>query len=413
MRTPPKHSIHMDNHATTRTDARVLDVMMPYLAEAYGNAASRTHAFGWQAEEAVQQAREQVAGLIGARPKEIVFTSGATESDNLAIKGVVRFRAMKAGAYDTGACIVTMSTEHHAVLDSCRALQRRNEARVAYLAPRSDGLIDLDALRAAVDESTSLVSIMHANNEIGVLQPIREIAKIAHEAGALFHSDAAQSAGKIPLDVDADGIDLASISAHKMYGPKGVGALYVRAREPRVRLAPEMDGGGHERGMRSGTLNVAGIVGFGKACEIAAEERAEETERIQGLRDRLYRLLADGLDQVTVNGSLEQRLAGNLNVSFACVEGESLLMGLSDIAVSSGSACTSASLEPSYVLRAIGVSDELAHSSLRFGIGRFNTAEEIATVAERVIAEVKRLRKLSPLYRPEMSESVVESRGSL
>jgi len=413
MKISPKDAIYMDNHATTRIDPRVLDSMMPYLTDAYGNAASRTHAFGWQAEEAVQQAREQVAALLGARPKEIVFTSGATEADNLAIKGVVRFRAMKPAGDQACGRIVTMSTEHHAVLDSCRVLQRRNEARVLYLAPRSDGLLDLQALRDAVAEPTALVSIMHANNEIGVLQPIDEIADIAHQAGALFHTDAAQSAGKIALDVDADGIDLASISAHKMYGPKGVGALYVRARDRRVRLAPEMDGGGHERGMRSGTLNVAAIVGFGRACEIAARERAEEAERIRGLRDLLYRRLTAELDQVTVNGSLERRLAGNLNVSFACVEGESLLMGLPDIALSSGSACTSASLEPSYVLRAIGVDDELAHSSLRFGIGRFNTEEEIAVVADRVVSEVRRLRKLSPLYRHQPSSVSLESREAL
>lgn len=412
MKQPSKGAIYLDNHATTRIDPRVLEAMMPFLTDAYGNAASRTHAFGWQAEEAVERAREQVAALIGARPREIVFTSGATEADNLAVKGRVRFERARSGKPDP-ARVVTLATEHHAVLDPCRALERSGEARVVYLVPRRDGLLDRERLTDALEQPATLVSVMHANNEIGVLQPIREIAELAHRAGALFHTDAAQSAGKVPLDVEADGIDLASLSAHKLYGPKGVGALFVRARNPRVRLLAELDGGGHERGMRSGTLNVAGVVGFGRACEIALEERDEEAERIRSLRDLLLERVVAGLDQVTVNGSLEQRLPGNLNLSFAHVEGESLLMGLHDVAVSSGSACTSASLEPSYVLRAIGVSDELAHSSLRFGIGRFNTREEILVSADRVIAEVKRLRKLSPLYRAEAPPAPLEGRHSL
>ncbi|MEE8310656.1 MAG: IscS subfamily cysteine desulfurase [Candidatus Binatia bacterium] len=384
--------VYLDNQATTRLDPRVLAAMMPYLTDVYGNAASRTHAFGWEAEEAVDLARSRIAALIGARPKEIVFTSGATESDNLAIKGVADFYR------ERGDHIVTVQTEHKAVLDSCRSLERRGDARVTVLRPRSDGRLDLDELAAAITDRTVLVSVMHANNEIGVVQPLAEIGRICRDAGVLFHCDAAQSVGKLPIDVDAMNVDLLSLSGHKMYGPKGAGALFVRARGSRVRLTPLIDGGGHERGLRSGTLNVPGIVGVGAACEIASVEMDAEAARILALRERLRARFVDELDDVTINGDLDQRLPGNLNISFAFIEGDALLMGLKDVALSSGSACTSASLEPSYVLRAIGVRDSLAHGSVRFGIGRFNTRDEIDFVAGRVVAEVRKLRALSPAY---------------
>jgi cysteine desulfurase len=391
--------IYMDNHATTPVDPRVLDAMLPYFGAKFGNAASRNHSFGWEAEQAVEKARKQIADLIGATPKEIVFTSGATESDNLAIKGVAEMYA------ERGKHILTVTTEHKAVLDAGKKLARRG-FEVTFLGVRPDGLIDLDQLRAAITDRTILISVMWANNEIGVLQPIREIAAIARERGVLFHSDATQAVGKVPIDVEADHIDLLSISAHKMYGPKGVGALYVRRKNPRVQLSAQMDGGGHERGMRSGTLNVPGIVGLGEAGAICQREMVEEAARLDGLRDRLKdRLLAE-LDEVYVNGSLEHRLPNNLNMSFAYVEGESLLMGLNDVAVSSGSACTSATLEPSYVLKALGVSDDLAHTSVRFGLGRFNTGEEVDYVAGRVIEVVRKLRELSPLY--EMAQEGVD-----
>jgi cysteine desulfurase len=387
MKTP----IYMDNHATTPLDPRVLDAMLPYFREKFGNAASRSHPFGWEAEQAVEKARKQIADLIGATPKEIVFTSGATESDNLAIKGAAEMYAEK------GNHIITVVTEHKAVLDTGKRLAKHGTS-VTFLPVRSDGLIDLDALRAAITEKTILISVMHANNEIGVLQPIREIGRIARERGVLFHTDATQSVGKVPVNVNDDNIDVMSLSGHKMYGPKGVGALYVRRKNPRVQLTAQMDGGGHERGMRSGTLNVAGIVGMGEACAICQAEMAEESARLAGLRDRLKDRLYAELDEIYVNGSMERRLPNNLNVSFAYVEGESLLMGIHDVAVSSGSACTSATLEPSYVLRALGVSDDLAHTSIRFGLGRFNTLEEVDYVAGRVIEVVTKLRELSPLY---------------
>jgi cysteine desulfurase len=392
---PPSGSrpIYLDNHATTRPDPRVVEAMVPFLTEAYGNAASRTHSYGWEAEAAVEAAREEVAGILGARPREIVFTSGATESDNLAIKGVLDFYR------DRGRHIVTAATEHKAVLDTCRRLEQAGRAEVTYLKPRADGLLDLEEVAAALRPDTVLVSVMHANSEIGVLQPIDEIGAIARRAGVCFHTDAAQSVGKVPLDVDSMQIDLLSLSAHKLYGPKGCGALFVRGRDPRVRLTPMMDGGGQERGLRSGTVNVPGVVGLGTACRLAREELAEEASRLLRLRERLRERLEAGLDEIRVNGHVEQRLPGNLNVSFACVEGEALLMSLKDVALSSGSACTSASLEPSHVLRAIGLRDELAHGSIRFGIGRFNDQEEIDYVAERVINEVRRLREHSPVYR--------------
>jgi len=394
-----KLPIYMDNHATTRVDPRVLDAMLPYFSDTFGNAASRNHEFGWVAEQAVEQAREQIAKLIGATSKEIIFTSGATESDNLAIKGVAEMYREK------GDHIITQTTEHKAVLDTCKRLEKHG-FRVTYLPVQKDGRIDLDDLKRAIDEKTILVSIMHANNEIGVLQPVREIGQLCHERGVLFHTDAVQSVGKVPFNVIEDHIDLASISAHKIYGPKGVGALYVRRKNPRVQLVAQIDGGGHERGMRSGTLNVTGIVGLGKACEIAMHELPEETAKLTQLRDRLKQQILSNLDEVYVNGSMEHRVPGNLNISFAYVEGESLLMGINDIAVSSGSACTSATLEPSYVLKALGTGDDLAHSSIRFGIGRFNTQAEVDYVAKRVVETVKRLRELSPLY--EMAKDGVD-----
>lgn len=394
-----KKPIYLDNHATTPVDPRVVEAMLPYFTEKFGNAASRNHPYGWEAEQAVEKARRQVADLIGASSQEIIFTSGATESDNLAIKGVAEMYA------ERGDHIITVATEHKAVLDACKYLEKQG-LRVTYLGVDRDGLIDLDALRRAITERTLLISVMYANNEIGVIQPIREIGRMARERGVLFHTDATQAVGKVPVHVEQDSIDLMSLSAHKMYGPKGVGALYVRRKEPRVQLAAQIHGGGHERGLRSGTLNVPGIVGFGEACAICAREMAEEGRRLAALRDGLKdRLLAE-LDEVYVNGSLTHRLPNNLHMSFAYVEGESLMMAMKDVAVSSGSACTSATLEPSYVLKALGVSDDLAHSSIRFGLGRFNTAAEIEYVAERVVESVRRLRELSPLY--EMAKEGVD-----
>ncbi|MGZ4813637.1 MAG: IscS subfamily cysteine desulfurase [Terriglobales bacterium] len=386
-----KLPIYMDNHATTPIDPRVLEEMLPYFTDKFGNAASRNHVFGWVAEEGVEQARERIAKLVGATTKEIIFTSGATESDNLAIKGVAEMYREK------GNHIITAVTEHKAVLDTCKRLEKYG-FRVTYLPVMKDGRVDMDDLKRAMDDKTILVTLMAANNEIGVLQPIAEIGKLCHERGVLFHSDATQAVGKVPIDVQKMGIDLLSISGHKMYGPKGVGALYVRRKNPRVQVSPIIDGGGHERGMRSGTLNVPGIVGLGKAYSLCHEEMPQESKRLSGLRDRLKEKIMGNLDEVFINGSIEHRLPNNLNISFAYVEGESLLMGINDIAVSSGSACTSATLEPSYVLKALGTGDDLAHSSIRFGIGRFNTEAEVDYVAERVIDVVKRLRELSPLY---------------
>src|SRR5215468_8199343 len=386
-----KLPIYMDNHATTPLDPRVLEEMLPYFMEKFGNAASRNHPFGWAAEEAVELGRERIAKLIGATTKEIIFTSGATESDNLAIKGVAEMYREK------GNHIITAVTEHKAVLDTCKRLEKYGY-RVTYLPVQKDGLVDLDDLKRAMDDKTILVTIMYANNEIGVLQPVAEIGKICHEKGVLFHTDAVQAIGKVPVNVIKDNIDLMSITAHKLYGPKGVGALYVRRKNPRVQITAQIDGGGHERGMRSGTLNVPNIVGLGKACDLAMNDMPEESKRLAHLRDRLKKKLEDNLDEIHINGSMEHRLPGNLNMSFVYVEGESLLMGINDIAVSSGSACTSATLEPSYVLKALGLGDDVAHSSIRFGIGRFNTEAEIDYVADRMIDTVKKLRELSPLY---------------
>jgi len=386
-----KLPIYMDNHATTPVDPRVFEAMRPYLTNIFGNSASRNHSFGWEAEEATEKARKQVASLIGATSKEIVFTSGATESDNLALKGVAEMYAEK------GNHIITAATEHKAILDTCKRLEKHG-TRVTYLPVQQNGLVDLDQLKAAITDKTVLISIMHANNEIGVLQPIREIGRIARERGVLLHTDGTQAVGKVPVNVLDDNIDLMSISAHKMYGPKGVGALYVRRRNPRVQLTAQMDGGGHERGMRSGTLNVPGIVGLGEACALAQAEMPAESKRLAYLRDKLKDRLMNSLDEVYINGTMEHRLPNNLNISFAYVEGESLLMGINEIAVSSGSACTSATLEPSYVLKALGAGDDLAHSSIRFGLGRFNTEEEVDYVAGKVIEVVKKLRELSPLY---------------
>ncbi|MBV9670769.1 MAG: IscS subfamily cysteine desulfurase [Acidobacteriales bacterium] len=386
-----KLPIYMDNHATTPMDPRVLEAMLPYFTEKFGNSASRNHPFGWVAEEGVEIAREQVAKLVGATPKEIIFTSGATESDNLAIKGVAEMYREK------GNHIITAVTEHKAVLDTCKRLEKYGY-RVTYLPVQKDGLVDLEQLKQVMDDKTILVTIMSANNEIGVLQPIAEIGKLCHERGVVFHTDATQSVGKVPIDVNKQNIDVMSISAHKMYGPKGVGAMYVRRKNPRVQVSAIIDGGGHERGMRSGTLNVPGIVGLGKACAICMEEMPQESCRLAGLRNQLRDNIMGRLDEVYINGSMEHRLPANLNISFAYVEGESLLMGINDIAVSSGSACTSATLEPSYVLKALGTGDDLAHSSIRFGIGRFNTEAEVDYVADRVVETVTRLRELSPLY---------------
>jgi cysteine desulfurase len=383
--------IYMDYHATSPMDPRVLEAMMPYFTSKFGNAASRNHSFGWEAEQAVEAAREQIAKLIGATAKEIIFTSGATESNNLAIKGIAEMYK------ERGNHIITQVTEHKAVLDTCKRLEKYGY-RVTYLPVKADGLIDIEDLKRAMDDKTILVTIMSANNEIGVIQPIAEIGKLCHERGILFHTDGVQAIGKIPVDVQKMNIDVLSMTAHKLYGPKGVGALYVRRRNPRVQIAAQMDGGGHERGMRSGTLNVPSIVGFGKACEIAGQEMAAESERLTKLREKLKAKLEDALDYVHVNGSMEHRLPGNLNMSFVYVEGESLLMGINDIAVSSGSACTSATLEPSYVLKALGLGDDVAHSSIRFGLGRFNSEAEVDYVADKVIDVVQKLRELSPLY---------------
>ncbi|PZR09830.1 MAG: IscS subfamily cysteine desulfurase [Archangium gephyra] len=435
-----KLPIYMDYHATTPMDPRVLEAMKPYFLDDFGNAASRNHAFGWKAEAAVEKARKQIGALIGASDKEIVFTSGATESNNLAIKGVVDFYK------DKGDHIITVTTEHKAILDTCKRLERQRQeridelkiqrlmeltgadvnaedlatlelkhdlendtvlkrwidkvrvgARVTYLNPKKDGLIDLDELKAAITDKTILVSVMLANNEIGVVQPVNEIGAICRERGVLFHTDAVQGVGKVPFDVEAAKADLVSITAHKMYGPKGVGALYVR-RKPRVRVREQIDGGGHERGMRSGTLNVAGIVGFGAAAEIAKNELETEAARLTALRERLWKGVSSKLDYLTINGSMTSRLPGNLNVSFAFAEGEALMMAIKDVAVSSGSACTSASLEPSYVLRALGVDEEMAHSSIRFGLGRFSTEEEVDYVIDLMARAVTKLRDMSPLY---------------
>jgi cysteine desulfurase len=391
--------IYLDNHATTPMDPRVFEAMKPFFMERFGNAASRNHSFGWEAEESVERARKQIAELIGATPKEIIFTSGATESNNLALKGIAEMYS------ERGDHIITQATEHKAVLDTCKRLEREG-VRVTYLPVQADGLIDLDQLREAITDQTILISIMYANNEIGVVQSMAEIGKIAREKGVLVHSDAAQAVGKIPVDVLADGIDILSLTAHKLYGPKGCGALYVRRRNPRVRITAQTDGGGHEHGMRSGTLNVPGIIGFGAACEIARHEMSEESKRLGLLRDKLKDRLLRDLDEVYINGTMEHHLPNNLSVSFAYVEGESLLMGLNDIAVSSGSACTSATLEPSYVLKALGASDDIAHSSIRFGLGRFNTEAEIDYVGDRVVDVVRKLRELSPLYEAAKQEAV-------
>ena len=382
--------IYLDHHATTPMDPRVLEAMLPFFGPKFGNAASRSHSFGWEAETAVDVARKRVAELAGAAPREMAFTSGATESDNLALKGTMEAYRAK------GNHMVTMATEHKAVLDTARRLERQG-CRLTVLPPQRDGLLDLDRLRDAILPGTVLVSVMHANNEIGVIQPVREIGAICREKGVLFHCDAVQAFGKVPIRVEEDHIDLMSVSAHKMYGPKGIGALYVRRRNPRVELSAQMDGGGHEFGMRSGTLNVPAIVGFGEACAICAREMAEEAARLARLRDRLKAQIEAGLDRVYVNGSMEHRLPGNLNMSFAGANGDSLLMSLADVALSTGSACTSATVEPSYVLKALGVGEELAHSSLRFGLGRFNTEEEVDYVARRVIEGVLRLREMSPI----------------
>jgi cysteine desulfurase len=383
--------IYMDNHATTRMDPRVLEAMIPYFTETFGNAASRNHSFGWEAEQAVEQARAQIAKLIGATAKEIIFTSGATESNNLAIKGIAEMYR------ERGNHIITQATEHKAVLDTCKRLEKSGY-QVTYLPVKADGLIDMEDLKNAITDKTILVTIMIANNEIGVVQPVEEIGKLCHERGVLFHTDGVQAVGKIPVDVNAMQIDALSLTAHKIYGPKGVGALYVRRRNPRVQISEQINGGGHERGMRSGTLNVPGIVGLGKACELAGEEMESEAKRLTAMRDRLKHKLESSLDYIHVNGTMERHLPGNLNMSFVYVEGESLLMGINDVAVSSGSACTSATLEPSYVLKALGLGDDVAHSSIRFGLGRFNTDAEVDYVADKVIDVVKKLRELSPLY---------------
>jgi cysteine desulfurase len=387
-----KLPIYMDYHATTPIDPRVLDAMLPFFTEKFGNASSRNHGFGWAAEEAVENARAQVASLIGAAPKEIIFTSGATESDNLMIKGVAEMY------HDKGNHIITQAIEHKAVLDTCKRLEKSGFA-VTYLPVQKDGRVDPEDVRKAITSKTILITIMYGNNEIGVINPVAEIGKIAKDHGVFFAVDAAQAAGKVSLDVLNDNIDLLALSGHKMYGPKGVGALFVRRRSPRVELAAVTDGGGQERGLRPGTLNVPGIVGLSKACEICQREMAQESARIAAMRDRLLNGLQAKLDAVFVNGSMEHRLPNNLNVSFAHVESEALMLGLSDIAVSSGSACTSAAVEPSYVLRALGVRDELLHASIRFGLGRFNSIEEVEYVIEKVAREVKKLRELSPLMK--------------
>ncbi|MDX2166818.1 MAG: IscS subfamily cysteine desulfurase [Deltaproteobacteria bacterium] len=384
--------VYLDNHATTPVDPRVLEAMLPYFSEKFGNAASRSHAFGWAAEDGVETARGEIAALIGAQAKEIIFTSGATESNNLAIKGVLEYHR------ERGDHVITAATEHKAVLDTCRALHKAGRATVTVLPVDAGGRVDPDAVQAAITPRTVLISLMHANNEIGTLHPIAAVGRIAKAAGVLFHCDAAQSLGKEAVDVEALGIDLLAATAHKLYGPKGVGMLYVRGRNPRVRLAPQLHGGGHERGLRSGTLNVPGAVGFGRACAIAQREWAAESARLRQLRDRLHGLLTAGLGDVTLNGPPEHRLAANLNLSLAGIEGDSLMAALPDVALSSGSACTSATLEPSHVLRAIGLDDDAAHASIRFGLGRFTTQADVDYAAARVIDEVRRLRALSPTY---------------
>jgi len=386
-----KLPIYMDYQATTPVDPRVVETMLPYFTATFGNAASRSHSFGWDAEQGVDRAREQIAGLMGADPKEIIFTSGATESDNLALKGVAEMYR------DKGDHVITSVVEHKAVLDSAKRLEKWG-FRVTYLPVDDTGMVRPESVAEAITDKTILCSVMLANNEIGTINPLREIGAVCRERGVLFHTDAVQGFGKIPFSVQEMNVDLASVTAHKIYGPKGVGALYVRRRNPRVRLAAQMDGGGHERGMRSGTLNVPGIVGFGKACEIAAAEMEEEGRRLTAWREKMRRAITGRLEEVYLNGHPQQRLPGNLNLSFAYVEGESLLMGMKDIALSSGSACTSASLEPSYVLKALGVGDDLAHSSIRYGLGRFNTEEEVDWVTEKTVETVSRLREMSPLY---------------
>lgn len=382
--------IYLDNNATTALDPRVLEAMLPYFTTKFGNAASRSHAFGWVAEEAVDYAREQAAQLIGCTDKEIIFTSGATEADNLAIKGVYEMY------HEKGNHIVTVATEHKAVLDTCKHLEKSG-AEITYLSVKEDGLIDLTELEAAMTERTILVAVMYGNNETGVVQPIKEISAITHKFGALLMTDATQAVGKIPVDVQADGIDLLAFSAHKMYGPKGVGALYVRRKNPRVKITAQLDGGGHERGMRSGTLNVPGIVGLGKACELCRQEMDAEAKRLSSLRDKMENALTQ-IDESYVNGNIQHRLPHVSNLSFRHVEGQGLMMAMKDLAVSSGSACTSASLEPSYVLKSMGISDDLAHSSIRFGLGRFSTEEEIDFAIEEIRKVVDHLRELSPLW---------------
>jgi cysteine desulfurase len=390
--------LYLDYQATTPTDPRVVDKMLPFFGERFGNPHSRTHHYGWDAEDAVEDARAQVASLIGATPKEIIFTSGATESNNLAIQGVGRFYKDKRNH------IITCVTEHKCVLDTCRHLEQ-DGFEITYMPVQQNGLIDLEKLDAAITDNTLMVSIMAVNNEIGVIQPIKEIGALCRAKGAFFHTDAAQAAGKIPLDVDDMNIDLMSISGHKLYGPMGIGALYVR-RRPRVRIVAMINGGGQERGMRSGTLPTPLCVGIGEACELAQKEMGAETERLKMLRTRFYDGINERLDEVFLNGDLEQRIPGNLNISFAYVEGEGLMMGVNDLAVSSGSACTSASLEPSYVLRALGVEEELAHTSLRIGLGRYTTAEEVDYAVEKIATEVIRLRAMSPLW--EMAQEGID-----
>jgi cysteine desulfurase len=384
--------IYLDNNATTPLDPRVLDAMMPFLTEKFGNAASRSHRYGWDAEEAVETARGHVADLLGASAKEIIFTSGATESDNLAIKGTVEMLAEK------GRHVITCSTEHKAVIDTCKYLEHKGQADVTYLSPDKQGRVSAAQVREALRDDTILITLMAANNEIGTLHPIAEIGAVARERGIWFHTDATQAVGKVPFDVNEQQVDIASMSGHKIYGPKGVGALYVRRRNPRVRLAPIIHGGGHERGMRSGTLNVPGIVGLGEACRLCKQDFDADMGRVKLLRDRLEARIRAQLDHVELNGDPQWRLPTTVNLSFAYVEGESLIMGVPDVAVSSGSACTSASLEPSYVLRALGVGDELAHSSIRFSIGRFTTEQDVDSAADEIIRTVKRLRDMSPLY---------------
>lgn len=396
-----KLPIYMDNHSTTPMDPSVLEAMLPYFTEKFGNAASRNHSFGWEAEAAVDAARQQLASLINADPKEIVFTSGATESDNLALRGVAEMYREK------GDHIITSTTEHRAILDTAKRLEKMGFS-VTYLPVQADGLVDPEAVKKALTPKTILISVMLANNEIGTINPVAEIGKLAKEQGILFHSDATQAVGKIPVDVQAMGIDLMSFTAHKMYGPKGIGALYVRRKNPRVRLAPILDGGGHERGMRSGTLPVPLIVGFGKAADICHQMMPAESKRLTALRGRLQDGIMQQLEDVYLNGHPTQRLPNNVNISFAYVEGESLLMGLKEIALSSGSACTSATLEPSYVLKALGVGSDLAHSSIRYGLGRFNTDEEVDYVIKRTVETVNKLREMSPLY--EMAKEGIDLR---